>query len=60
MAPLVYSMDWTHKGGTRIFAKIQIEPGNNDSQTDIKLMFEKFCDDMRDTLLVKQDDDPDT
>ena len=59
-APQVYRMDWTHRRGTRICAELQIEPGNNDTQADIKLMFENFCADMRDTLLVKQDDDPDT
>jgi hypothetical protein len=60
-APLLlsYSVDWTHRGGTRICAEICIKPGNNETPADIERTFEFFCDDMRDTLLVKQQDDDD-
>ena len=59
-APRSYSMDWTHRCGARICAELRIEPGNNDTPADILLMFEDFCGDMRDTLLLyivnKEDD----
>ena len=58
-APLSYSIDWTHRCGTRICAEICIKPGNNETPADIERTFEDFCAAMRDTLLVKhcQDDE---
>lgn len=54
--PITASTDWCNQAGTRICAQFHIYPGNNSSRPDIELAFQKFCEDMRDTLLVKQDD----
>ena len=53
--PVTASTDWCNQAGTRICAQFQIYPGNNASQPDIERAFQVFCEDMRDTLLVKQD-----
>ena len=53
---VTHSVDWLHQGGTRICAEFHIEPGNNNvTPADIEQVFAGFCNAMRDTLLVKQE-----